>query len=97
MRKQPELLHQSRQQMSTTGFGQVLPQHAQTSAISQQYLSRYKQMHQDLVNEIEQQIPIEPSFKNVWVYNFEEELERIAKLVVDYPVIAMVSSCREPR
>jgi len=28
---------------------------------------------------------------NVWVYNFEEELQKISDLVEKYPIIAMVS------
>lgn len=29
---------------------------------------------------------------NVWIYNFEEELEKISELVEKYPIIAMVST-----
>lgn len=33
----------------------------------------------------------QPNIRNVWVYNFEEELENISNLIDDYPFIAMVS------
>jgi hypothetical protein len=35
--------------------------------------------------------PLEPSIRNVWVYNFEEELEKISALLDKFPYVAMVS------
>jgi hypothetical protein len=35
--------------------------------------------------------PLEPSIRNVWVYNFEEELDKISALLEKFPYVAMVS------
>lgn len=32
---------------------------------------------------------MDPGIKNVWVYNFEEELDKISELLDEFPFVAM--------
>jgi len=48
------------------------------------------QLHKTQLASLEQDNPLEPNIKNVWVYNFEEELEKISELLETFPYVAMV-------
>ena len=55
------------------------------------YLKNLSDMHKAQITLLEADNSSVPSIKNVWVYNFEEELEKITALLEQYPFVAMVS------
>ena len=49
------------------------------------------EMHRTQVAKLDEDIPLQPNIKNVWIYNFEEELNKISELLEEFPFVAMVS------
>ena len=55
-------------------------------------LKGYDEQHKFVLGHLEEKMYAGSRIKNVWVYNFESELEKISHLLEDYPFIAFVSS-----
>jgi hypothetical protein len=55
-------------------------------------LKGYDEQHKFVLGHLEEKMYAGSRIKNVWVYNFESELEKISLLLEDYPFIAFVSS-----
>lgn len=69
-------------------------QQAPSSYSAAQRVALYKQVteqHSYLIGQLDQKQYTGNRIKNVWVYNFEEELDKISHLIEEYPCIAFVS------
>jgi hypothetical protein len=55
-------------------------------------LNNLSEIHKAQLTILDQENNVESNIKNVWVYNFEEELAKISALLETYPFVAVVSS-----
>ena len=55
------------------------------------YLNNLSEIHKAQLTILDQENNVESNIKNVWVYNFEEELAKISALLDTYPFVAVVS------
>jgi len=56
------------------------------------FLNNLNEIHKTQLAILDQNDNVESNIKNVWVYNFEEELAKISALLETYPFVAVVSS-----
>ena len=55
-------------------------------------MNNLSDIHRTQLSNLESENNLEPNIKNVWIYNFEEELAKISVLLPDYPYVAVVST-----
>lgn len=56
-----------------------------------QLVKTLDEQHAYILDQLDQKQYTGSRIKNVWVYNFEQELDKISRLLDDYPYIAFVS------
>jgi hypothetical protein len=54
-------------------------------------LRSFEEQHKMVLQHLDEKQYAGSRIKNVWVYNFEQELDKISRLIQEYPYIAFVS------